>query len=211
MRILGIDPSLRCTGFGIVDAAGMVQVRVARGGDPSVATGAWPGAAWPVLHRPIDAVISEMLQLADEHMDLGGFRIGNERWLARPAPPGHSPATPGRSPDWAAEFAKRYARDVAIPLRTSLYAPDVTPETAAILARAGCEEARIPLGSGSALIRNEVLGLAVTDVEAAAAVGCRFIGCDYGHGYRHEIEGAGPIVSAFDQLPAAIATALTAC
>lgn len=49
-----------------------------------------------------------------------------------------------------------------------------------------------------------------SDVEAAAAVGCHFIGCDYGHGYRDEIEGAGPIVSAFDQLPAAIATVLTA-
>jgi phosphoglycolate phosphatase len=45
-----------------------------------------------------------------------------------------------------------------------------------------------------------------SDVEAAAAVGCHFIGCDYGHGYRDEIKGAGPIVSAFDQLPAVIAT-----
>ena len=45
-----------------------------------------------------------------------------------------------------------------------------------------------------------------SDVEAAATVGCHFIGCDYGHGYRTEIEHAGPIVSAFDQLPAAIAT-----
>jgi phosphoglycolate phosphatase len=49
-----------------------------------------------------------------------------------------------------------------------------------------------------------------SDVEAAAAVGCHFIGCDYGHGYRNEIEGAGPIVSAFDQLPAAITAVLTA-
>jgi len=49
-----------------------------------------------------------------------------------------------------------------------------------------------------------------SDVEAAAAVGCHFIGCDYGHGYRDEIEGAGPIVSAFDQLPTAIAALLNA-
>jgi phosphoglycolate phosphatase len=49
-----------------------------------------------------------------------------------------------------------------------------------------------------------------SDVEAATAVGCHFIGCDYGHGYRSEIEGAGPIVSAFDQLPAAIAAVLAA-
>ena len=39
-----------------------------------------------------------------------------------------------------------------------------------------------------------------SDVEAARAVGCRFIGCDYGHGYRREIEGAGPIIGRFDQL-----------
>jgi phosphoglycolate phosphatase len=47
-----------------------------------------------------------------------------------------------------------------------------------------------------------------SDVEAAAAVGCHFIGCDYGHGYRNEIEGAGPIISAFDELPNAIAALL---
>ncbi len=43
-----------------------------------------------------------------------------------------------------------------------------------------------------------------SDVEAAAAVGCRFVGCDYGHGYRQEIEGAGPIVAAFADLPPVI-------
>jgi phosphoglycolate phosphatase len=55
-----------------------------------------------------------------------------------------------------------------------------------------------------------MIGDRSSDVEAAAAVGCHFIGCDYGHGYRNEIEAAGPIVSAFDQLPAAIAAVLTA-
>lgn len=44
-----------------------------------------------------------------------------------------------------------------------------------------------------------------SDVEAAVAIGCHFIGCDYGHGYRSEIEGAGAVVSAFSQLPNAIA------
>ena len=39
-----------------------------------------------------------------------------------------------------------------------------------------------------------------SDVEAAAAVGCPFVGCDYGHGYRHEIEGHGPLVSSFAEL-----------
>jgi len=49
-----------------------------------------------------------------------------------------------------------------------------------------------------------MIGDRASDVEAAAAVGCRFIGCDYGHGYRHEIEAAGSLVAAFDQLPAAV-------
>ncbi len=49
-----------------------------------------------------------------------------------------------------------------------------------------------------------MIGDRTSDVEAAAAVGCRFIGCDYGHGYRHEIESAGPLVAAFDQLPEVI-------
>jgi len=44
-----------------------------------------------------------------------------------------------------------------------------------------------------------------SDVAAAVAVGCHFIGCDYGHGYRHEIQGAGPVVSAFSQLPESLA------
>jgi phosphoglycolate phosphatase len=53
-----------------------------------------------------------------------------------------------------------------------------------------------------------MIGDRASDVEAAVAVGCRFIGCDYGHGYRHEIQEAGPMVSAFDQLPAVIAQLL---
>ncbi len=49
-----------------------------------------------------------------------------------------------------------------------------------------------------------MIGDRASDVEAAHAVGCRFIGCDYGHGHRDELEGQGPIVSAFADLPAAI-------
>lgn len=40
-----------------------------------------------------------------------------------------------------------------------------------------------------------------SDVEAAQAVGCRFVGCDYGHGHRDEIMGAGPVIGAFEQVP----------
>jgi phosphoglycolate phosphatase len=50
-----------------------------------------------------------------------------------------------------------------------------------------------------------MVGDRASDVEAAAATGCQFVGCDYGHGYRHEIEVAGPLVSGFGQLPDVIA------
>ena len=57
---------------------------------------------------------------------------------------------------------------------------------------------------GIACAQMIMIGDRASDVEAARAVGCRFIGCDYGHGYRHELEGAGPIVAAFAELPAII-------
>jgi len=40
--------------------------------------------------------------------------------------------------------------------------------------------------------RMVMVGDRASDVDAARAVGCHFVGCDYGHGYRHEIEEAGP-------------------
>ena len=58
---------------------------------------------------------------------------------------------------------------------------------------------------GVAAAQLVMVGDRASDVEAATAIGSRFIGCDYGHGHRAEIEGAGPIVSAFEQLPAVIA------
>jgi phosphoglycolate phosphatase len=85
----------------------------------------------------------------------------------------------------------------------------ITVESGAIEDKAGVLRAylaRHRLGSKQLVM----VGDRSSDVEAAAAVGCHFIGCDYGHGYRNEIDRAGPIVSAFDQLPAVIAALLTA-
>lgn len=45
-----------------------------------------------------------------------------------------------------------------------------------------------------------MIGDRASDVEAAEAVGCAFVGCDYGHGHRREIEGKGLIVSSFREL-----------
>lgn len=59
------------------------------------------------------------------------------------------------------------------------------------------------LGVGAA--QTVMVGDRASDVEAAQAVGCAFIGCDYGHGYRAEIAAAGPTVASFAELPEAVA------
>lgn len=56
--------------------------------------------------------------------------------------------------------------------------------------------------------RTVMVGDRASDVEAARAVACHFIGCDYGHGHRQEIEHAGPLVLDFAALPTAIARVL---
>jgi hypothetical protein len=148
----------------ILDPAGFIAIRVARGGEGGAATApgeriptsGWPAtASWPVLHRPVHDVLAEMRHVANEHFEMNGFRIGGERWTANRR--------------WLADFARVYAAEVNLPIRTTLYAPDITPETAALLAAMRCEEVRVPIGSGSALIRNDILGLNVTDAAAEAA------------------------------------------
>jgi len=50
-----------------------------------------------------------------------------------------------------------------------------------------------------------------SDVDAAVAVGCHFIGCDYGHGYRSEIEGAGPVCPRSASCPAPLQRSSPPC
>jgi len=135
----------------VLDSGGYAEVCVARGGEttgiPSSPTGPppQPAAPWPVIHRPLRAILQEMFNLAEEHLDMAGFRITNPRWAS--------------APEWLAKFADAYARDVALPFRTVLAPRDVTDAVAPLLARAGCEEVLIEVGSGSTLIRNDILGL----------------------------------------------------
>lgn len=56
--------------------------------------------------------------------------------------------------------------------------------------------------------RAVMVGDRASDVEAAHAVGCHFVGCDYGHGHRDEIAHAGPMVRDFAALPAVVADLL---
>ncbi|MEA3368043.1 MAG: radical SAM protein, partial [Planctomycetota bacterium] len=152
-----------------LDAAGFAPIVAARGGEPAAgeptadkpAGPAVPGPqpaspAWPLLHRPLEAVLREMHTVGQRQLDLGGWRIGNTRWAA--------------DAEWLAGFAGRYPREIGLPIRTTLHAADVTAETADLLARAGCEEVRLPLGSASHLIRTEALGMDVTPEQVEAAV-----------------------------------------
>jgi hypothetical protein len=150
----------------VLDAAGYAEVRIARGGEAGEASddlpptpevrAAWPGAAdWPMMLRPVKSVLEEMNGVADDYLDLAGFRVTNERWASIPL--------------WLAEFAPRYRSEVNLPLRTTLYAADVSDRAAALLKDAGCEEVRIRVGSGSTFIRNEILGLHTLTEELEAA------------------------------------------
>jgi phosphoglycolate phosphatase len=56
--------------------------------------------------------------------------------------------------------------------------------------------------------RTVMVGDRASDVDAARAVGCHFVGCDYGHGHRAEIAGAGPLVRDFADLPDVVAALL---
>jgi len=150
-----------------LDPAAFAYVGVARGGEDAVALPAargpgppppvpWsPTGSWPVLHRPLDAVLDEMAAVSKDQIDLDGWRVGNERWAA--------------SAEWLADFAARYPREIGLPLRTALHAPDITPRTAELLAQAGCREVAIAVGSSSTFIRTEVLGLHVADASVADA------------------------------------------
>ena len=144
----------------MLDSAGFAPVTVARGGEAQTAGRPAPErpeqpmvAAWPLRHRPVDACIEEMRRVAEAQLDLGGWRIGNSRWVSLPG--------------WLSDFADRYRKKIGLPIRTTLHAPDVKDQAARLLARAGCEEVTVPVGSASNLIRNEVLGM---DVPAGAVV-----------------------------------------
>jgi radical SAM superfamily enzyme YgiQ (UPF0313 family) len=160
----------------MLDPAGFAYVAAARGGAETIPPApAAPGAgmpmpapwaapvAWPVLHRPVDAVLGEMAAMTKDQIDLEGWRVGNERWTA--------------AAGWLAVFAARYPKEIGLPLRTALYAPDITPRVAELLALAGCQEVAVAVGSGSPFIRNEILGLHTpAEVTAAAFLALRRAG-----------------------------------
>jgi len=146
----------------VLDSGGYVEVCVARGGEthepplPAQSPQPQPSSAWPVIHRPLRSILEEMAHLAEQHLDMAGFRITNRRWVS--------------APEWLAKFADAYAADIGLPFRTVLAPRDVTDVVAPLLARAGgCEEVLIEVGSGSTLIRNDILGLdaSVDDLRAA--------------------------------------------
>jgi len=163
-RLYGSEQTLDGAGLApIVAARGREGGEVSAPAGPSAGPAGPPDAApmpgptpWPVLHRPLEAVLREMQDLAIDQLDLGGWRIGNTRWASEA--------------DWLAGFAGRYPREVGLPIRTTLHPADVTAETAGLLARAGAEEVRLPLGSASHLIRTEAIGMDASPEQVQAAV-----------------------------------------
>lgn len=87
------------------------------------------------------------------------------------------------------------------PLFAPLITADQVGEKTAVLRRYLATLAVAPA-------RAVMIGDRASDVSAARAVGCGFVGCDYGHGHRDEIAGAGPLVQRFADMPAAITTVL---
>lgn len=150
----------------LLDAAGFAPVGLCRGGEsagsekPARAAAAAPSRStpWPVLHRPVEAVCREMAHLAQVQIDLVGFRLTNTRWTA--------------SAEWVKEFTDRYVRTIRLPVRTTLEPRDVTSDVAETLTELGCEEVRIRVGSGSPLIRNDILQIGASNAELEAAFGC---------------------------------------
>jgi phosphoglycolate phosphatase len=102
-------------------------------------------------------------------------------------------ASNGRAP-YVESVLRAYAlADLFMPRVTADEVGDKTAVLRAYLARLAVSPAATVM-----------IGDRASDVEAARAVGCRFIGCDYGHGHRAEIEGAGPIVARFAELSEAV-------
>jgi len=156
-RLYGSEQTLDAAGFAPIVAArgGEAAEAAPAAGEPAAAMQTRP-APWPVLHRPLDAILQEMHEVAADQLDLGGWRVGNTRWACEA--------------DRLASFAGLYRREVGLPLRTTLHAADVTAETAGLLARAGADEVCLPLGSASHLIRTEALAVDVTVEAVAVAV-----------------------------------------
>lgn len=100
----------------------------------------------------------------------------------------------------ASNGRRRYIEAVLATYELAPYfAPLITVDGGAVATKAQILSAYLTQHGGTPE-HTVMVGDRASDVEAAAAIGCRFIGCDYGHGHRDEIEGAGPVVSAFSKL-----------
>ena len=162
---------------------------------------------WPVLvilerlfprieRTAVDLLAAESLGVICAHVERGEGQLfpGVVATLERLRGSGFllAVASNGRRPYVEAVLRAHQLTPYFVDLITIDQAPAVT-EKADVL--------RSYLARHSLVVEQLVMvGDRASDVTAAAAIDCRFIGCDYGHGHRSEIEDAGPLVSSFDQL-----------
>lgn len=109
-----------------------------------------------VRRRGVASLVDELTKLAEEYESAAAFRLG-----------GHAVATDA---DWLAEFAEAYPSHLKRPWRCYVPLVDVTPRSAELLARAGCEMVDTHIGSGSRFIREDVFGMRLTDKQILANV-----------------------------------------
>ena len=58
---------------------------------------------------------------------------------------------------WLAEFCEEYPKKIKLPFACNVYPTNINPETASMLASAGCAEIKIGLESGSERVRRQIL------------------------------------------------------
>jgi radical SAM superfamily enzyme YgiQ (UPF0313 family) len=133
-----------------------------------------------VRRRSVASVVEEFAQLSETYESARAFYLG-----------GHAVAT---DESWLAEFAEAYPARLGSPWRCYVPLVDVTPRSADLLSRAGCEQVDTHIGSGSRFIREDVFGMKLTDEQIAHSVrllkeaGLRVIGRTFvGSPYESEI------------------------
>lgn len=100
-------------------------------------------------HRSVPALLDEIAALAEQSPQARLVRFVDHGFAS--------------DADWLGEFALEYPRRCPLPLSCHVRLTDVTPRTASALQAARCRQASVQLGCGSRFIRDEILGINISD------------------------------------------------